>query len=776
MLNPEQLDFIRSHSKDDDSFDALVAFFNTESPSTSARNHSAEPFNLPTMAVRDLFNMVATALIIIDDAGKILSLNVAAEHLTGYKGSEIEGNFLWEVFGDSDTYDSFLQTIESFAEGAIEKPITQTNVWQIQNGETRTITWTAMTSFVLENELKYVAITARDTTEQVRVERALYESENRFRQLIMFMNEGLGIQDENGELVFANQKLCEMLGYREHQLVGKPLDEFLTPAGKVIHDSEVQRRRNGESSAYELEWQRKDGSSLWTIVSGDPIFGDDGNFQGSFGVVTDITERREAERILRASEERYRQLVELSPETIIVHQNFVVQFLNEAAAQLLGIENREALIGTSLWDRIHPDFRSIVEERMVEVELMQQSVDMMEQQWLRLDGEIIDVEARSVPIEFDGQPMVQVIARDVAERKIAQRTVEQSEQRLRAITSTLGQGVYVLDQNGRLSFMNPEAERLLGWTEADLLGKEAHEIFHYIVDDQETDYPVMEVLHDQGAYRVDDDVFVHRDGSLMPVSYIVTPLVVNGEITGSVTGFTDNTERKKAELEREQLIRDLDSFAGTVAHDLKAPVNMIVGYADVIRQLGSDLSLENIQSYLNIIIKNTRKMTTVIDEILLLAGVRGSDPTLMEIDMRRVVHEARQRVEHFIDDFESEIIVAEDWPSVVGHGPWIEEAWANYLTNAHKYGGDPPRVELGWTDQGDGFIRFWVKDNGKGLTEAEQKQLFNPFVRLDQIRAKGHGLGLSIVRRIMEKLGGTVGVESEVGSGSIFYFTLPLAE
>jgi signal transduction histidine kinase len=286
----------------------------------------------------------------------------------------------------------------------------------------------------------------------------------------------------------------------------------------------------------------------------------------------------------------------------------------------------------------------------------------------------------------------------------------------------------------------------------------------------------MELIHDGGAYRVDDDVFVRQDGSFMPVSYIVTPLLMKGEIAGSVTGFTDITERKKAELEREQLIRDLDSFAGTVAHDLKAPVNMIVGYADVIRQLGADLSLENIQSYLNIIIKNTRKMTTVIDEILLLAGVRGSDPTLMEIDMRRVVYEAQQRVEHFIDDFESEIIVADDWPSVVGHGPWIEEVWANYLTNAHKYGGNPPRVEVGWSELGDGYIQFWVKDNGKGLTPEEQAKLFNPFVRLDQIRAKGHGLGLSIVRRIMEKLGGQVGVESELGVGSTFYFTLPAAD
>ncbi len=109
----------------------------------------------------------------------------------------------------------------------------------------------------------------------------------------------------------------------------------------------------------------------------------------------------------------------------------------------------------------------------------------------------------------------------------------------------------------------------------------------------------------------------------------------------------------------------------------------------------------------------------------------------------------------------------------LGYGPWVEEVWANYLSNAIQYGGRPPRVELGATEQADGMVRFWVRDNGPGLTPEEQARLFTPFTRLDQVRAKGHGLGLSIVRRIVEKLGGQVGVESEVGRGSVFTFTLP---
>ncbi len=124
----------------------------------------------------------------------------------------------------------------------------------------------------------------------------------------------------------------------------------------------------------------------------------------------------------------------------------------------------------------------------------------------------------------------------------------------------------------------------------------------------------------------------------------------------------------------------------------------------------------------------------------------------------------------------TEVVLPETWPVVLGHAAWVEEVWVNYLTNALKYGGRPPRVELGAALQKDGvtspMVRFWVRDNGLGLTFEEQERLFTPGTRLDQVRAKGHGLGLSIARRIVEKLGGWWGVESDVGKGSTFSFTL----
>jgi signal transduction histidine kinase len=117
----------------------------------------------------------------------------------------------------------------------------------------------------------------------------------------------------------------------------------------------------------------------------------------------------------------------------------------------------------------------------------------------------------------------------------------------------------------------------------------------------------------------------------------------------------------------------------------------------------------------------------------------------------------------------------ETWPAALGHAPWIEEVWVNYLSNGMRYGGKPPKLELGGETVSD-KVRFWVRDNGPGISEEQKVRLFAPFTQLGQARTGGQGLGLSIVRRIMEKLGGEAWVESEPGKGSKFGFTLPGAK
>jgi len=252
----------------------------------------------------------------------------------------------------------------------------------------------------------------------------------------------------------------------------------------------------------------------------------------------------------------------------------------------------------------------------------------------------------------------------------------------------------------------------------------------------------------------------------------------------------DITEHKQAQSQREAALEalrqyaaqlaaqnaELDTFTHTVAHGLKNPVAVTISLAQLLVDDHETMSPADLSEVLGEISKSGQKLNAIIDELMLLASVRKQGVVPAPLDMGSVVRQAIQRLHVLIQDRQANISLPDDaaWPAALGYAPWIEEVWANYIGNAVKYGGAPPVVQVGADPAGLGMARFWVRDNGPGLSAEAQSDLFTPFSRLDQVRADGHGLGLSIVRRIVEKLGGQVGVESSLGQGSVFFFTLPL--
>ncbi|GIV68960.1 hybrid sensor histidine kinase/response regulator [Caldilinea sp.] len=219
---------------------------------------------------------------------------------------------------------------------------------------------------------------------------------------------------------------------------------------------------------------------------------------------------------------------------------------------------------------------------------------------------------------------------------------------------------------------------------------------------------------------------------------------------------------------------ELDAFAHTVAHDLKTPLSVIAGYADMLRENFEFLHPEEADLYLKQIVDNSMRMNHIIDSLLLLAGVRGATNVEIEpVDMGMIVQEALSRIEFMSTARGAVIHLPDQWPAALGYGPWLEEVWYNYVVNALKYGGDPPVLRLGYDFPEPNKVRFWVADNGPGVPE-DSTFLFKPMLRMQTSeRRKGYGLGLSIVKRIIEKLNGEVGAESLPEGGSRFYFTLP---
>ncbi|HET91637.1 MAG TPA: GAF domain-containing protein [Chloroflexi bacterium] len=254
---------------------------------------------------------------------------------------------------------------------------------------------------------------------------------------------------------------------------------------------------------------------------------------------------------------------------------------------------------------------------------------------------------------------------------------------------------------------------------------------------------------------------------------LVEPLAASAAIAIENAQLVQMLRQRTIELEARN--EELAAFAHTVAHDLKNPLARIVGFSETLVEQCPTMSTEELGAYLYKIARTGRKMSRIIDALLLLAGVRDMQVEMQPLDMTGIIEEARQHLAPEIETRQATLLLPDEWPLALGYAPWVEEIWVNYISNAVKYGGAPPHIELGSERQQDGMVRFWVKDNGPGISPAAQQRLFTPFTRLDQVRGEGHGLGLSIVRRIVERMGGKVGVESRRDQGSLFTFTLPAA-
>ncbi len=342
-------------------------------------------------------------------------------------------------------------------------------------------------------------------------------------------------------------------------------------------------------------------------------------------------------------------------------------------------------------------------------------------------------------------------------------------------------GVIVFDGLGRIQDINPAAAAFLRRSAAQVIG--------HRLEEAATEWPELCAWARQATPPTAADIILASAGRIFTAE-LASLTTGGGAEIGRALFLHDVTEREQAErtlreinqqlqqeiLVREQLIADLQTFAHTVAHDLKAPLAVIAGYGELLAAAAPELPAQA-NEYVQTLQKMTQKMTRIVEELLVLATIGRQDFESYPLDMAAIVAEAESRLERQIAAAAATVVHPQRWPQALGYAPWVEEVWANLIANAIQYGGRPPYIELGADEEWEGQVRFWVRDNGDGVKPELQERLFQDGVRLAPTRARGHGLGLAIVRRIVERLGGKVGVESAgvPGQGSRFWFTLPSA-
>ena len=219
---------------------------------------------------------------------------------------------------------------------------------------------------------------------------------------------------------------------------------------------------------------------------------------------------------------------------------------------------------------------------------------------------------------------------------------------------------------------------------------------------------------------------------------------------------------------------ELEAYGHTIAHSLKTPLAAATRFLEILAKYKADNLSQEQRHLLNQAQSALSTTGAAIDALLLLSTVAQQSVPLHALDMGAVVAQALSQLADLRARSHAEVHLPKAWPQALGYAPWVGEVWLNLLSNALKYGGAPPRLEVG--GERDGVqIRFWVRDNGEPLSEEQRQRVFVPFTRLHQERATGHGLGLVTVQRIVSKLGGTVEARAAPGGGNEFSFTLPPA-
>lgn len=368
------------------------------------------------------------------------------------------------------------------------------------------------------------------------------------------------------------------------------------------------------------------------------------------------------------------------------------------------------------------------------------------------------------------------------------------------ILKSAAEGIFGTDRHENIRFLNPAAAEMLGYEVSELIGKPGHALLHHSKPDGSPypaeECPIRKTLQDGITRHIVEDTFFRKDGVKVPVEYAVAPLRQGDTIIGTVLAVRDVTERKRAEAERARLIereqaaraeiqaaKELDrmktTFVNAVSHDLRTPLTSIIGYAEFLEdELGGPLSAQQ-QKYVQQITKSANRLEHLVGDLLDFARLEAGTFVLqpVEADLSATIQEALESLRPQAQ--EAGLTLEADLPEaplIARMDPRrVERVIMNLLSNAIKFTPEGGRVIISARVEGD-RIRCAVTDTGIGIAPEDQPKLFHAFSQLAPgARKGGTGLGLSISKAIVEAHGGEIGVESEPGKGSTFWFTLPVA-
>ncbi len=498
-------------------------------------------------------------------------------------------------------------------------------------------------------------------------------------------------------------------------------------------------------------------------------------------------EQKRTDKVLEEVVKRERAMIENSLDvicTIDAEGRFIS--INPACFKMWGYQPDE-LIGRPYIDYVAPEDVAKTIAKDASIESGNEATNF-ENRYLHKNGSLVHV--RWTAHWSESEQLIFCVAHNITERIQAEELLTQQRIFTSAITNNIGVGIYALDNKGCITFVNPAAEKILGWKEEELLGRNIHEMIHYRRADgtpvPKEDCPLLKVLQNGETVYLDDDVFINKNGKAISISCTSVPIITNGQIAGGVFSFHDISERKRIEEELEQTrdaalesVRLKSEFLANMSHEIRTPMNGVIGMTEIL--LDTNLSEEQ-RDCASTIQSSAGGLLRIIDDILDFSKIEAGQLHFEKIDF-----DLRECVESPIEllaeraqskGLELASLVYQGVPTLLCGDPGrLRQIMTNLIGNAIKFT-EKGEVTVSVRKQSDegkyASLRFEITDTGIGISEQEQSRLFHAFTQADGSTTRkygGTGLGLAISKQLVEIMGGEIGVKSTPGKGSTFWFT-----
>jgi PAS domain S-box-containing protein len=624
--------------------------------------------------------------------------------------------------------------------------------------------------------------------------RALHEkteSDVRYRGLLEAAPDAMVVVNQSGEIVLLNVQAEKQFGYSRDELLGQQVKNIIREgfSERLIADgtrtaAEALAQQIG--TGIELNGRRKDGSEFPIEMMLSPLESAEGVLVTA--AIRNISVRKSAERHLVQMEARYRGLLEAAPDAmVVVNQGGEIVLLNVQAEKQFGY-SRDVLVGQQVKNIIPEGFaeRLVADETRTAAEALAQQIGTgIELSGRRKDGSHFPIEIMLSPLSSAEGVLVTAAIRDISVRKNAEKHLLQMEARYRGLLEAAPDAMVVVSQSGEIVLLNVQAEKQFGYSRDELLGQKVKDIIpegfaeRLIAD-------ALRSAEDALAQQIGTGIELNgrrKDGSEFPIEIMLSPLE-SAEGILVTAAIRDITTRKRAETQLVQKIEELNrsneelgQFAYIASHDLQEPLRMVASYTQLLSRRYKGKLDSDADEFIAFAVDGARRMQRLIQDLLIYSRVGTKGRDLLSTSSEEALQQALLNLRGAFE--ESGVFATHDpLPTVLADEIQLVQLFKNLVGNAIKYRRpDDPRVHISVARNGGKKWIFSVQDNGLGIESQYFEKIFGMFQRLHRREEfDGTGIGLAICKKIAERHGGSISVESKPGQGSTFRFSLEGSE